>query len=237
MNLLNSTPFSENFLASPFSAIEELTQDNRTERNYESMISERSLMDYNTEFSNIKNSLNKLDNFSLFLTETEIEMLNKEFDVISFNNSITLFKTIVCELYREYSTLEPELKKKKDLFEKFTQCVKNFTQLINKVEMDDQQFKDIIENKIINYYQKLQIEEYEEKYNNCIKKLLYLKNSIDNFKTVQNNYICPICFENNVDCFIDPCGHTLCSDCLTKIGKSICHVCRNEVTHYKKIYF
>lgn len=48
-------------------------------------------------------------------------------------------------------------------------------------------------------------------------------------------YACPICLENQVDAFIPECGHTGCSDCLTK--NNTCAICRCTKSELKKLYF
>jgi Zinc finger, C3HC4 type (RING finger) len=44
--------------------------------------------------------------------------------------------------------------------------------------------------------------------------------------------MCPVCFENEIATFYDPCGHTLCKTCSDKANQNKCPMCR---TAYKKI--
>ena len=49
---------------------------------------------------------------------------------------------------------------------------------------------------------------------------------------------CSMCLQKPVDTFLNPCGHTGCSDCVAKIGGGgICFICRSHVMRSHKIYF
>ena len=64
---------------------------------------------------------------------------------------------------------------------------------------------------------------------------------------------CPICLTNPVDHFMDPCGHTICKDCLLNtfkrngnstdiyaIGRGDdfhCSFCREKVKSVRSLYF
>ena len=58
--------------------------------------------------------------------------------------------------------------------------------------------------------------EYEEKFKE-IQKYIYLIRKINNFNTTN---MCPVCFSNQVDHFIAPCGHTYCKTCLETLIRS-----------------
>lgn len=52
-------------------------------------------------------------------------------------------------------------------------------------------------------------------------------------------FICPICTENCIDLFMDPCGHVVCEPCLTKMNprdRGKCAVCRTVLRNHRKIY-
>lgn len=46
--------------------------------------------------------------------------------------------------------------------------------------------------------------------------------------------VCPICLTNEVDTYLDPCGHTLCKTCNRD---KFCHMCRTQVRSSRKIYY
>jgi len=71
---------------------------------------------------------------------------------------------------------------------------------------------------------------------------IYIANEIikDN-NDINNKKLCPICFENEVDICLNPCGHTLCNKCILSNRNrnitNICYSCRTITTDYIKIYF
>lgn len=47
-------------------------------------------------------------------------------------------------------------------------------------------------------------------------------------------HTCPICITYEVDMYLEPCGHTICSHC----NKSkYCHMCRTKIREAKSIYY
>lgn len=63
----------------------------------------------------------------------------------------------------------------------------------------------------------------------------YLLTTYNILKSTSTFHACPICLTNEIDAFIDPCGHTLCTKCSNKI--TYCHMCRTKVKVAKSIYF
>ena len=82
---------------------------------------------------------------------------------------------------------------------------------------------EIIENKIA---------EFRNLFIFIINKILRTNEINDNKK------LCPICFENEVDMCINPCGHTLCNRCIiSNRNSNKCYSCRGHIVDYIKIYF
>ena len=50
-------------------------------------------------------------------------------------------------------------------------------------------------------------------------------------------HMCCICFNNAVDMFLIPCGHTFCHECAQKGATLTCPNCRKCVTSVSKLYF
>lgn len=48
---------------------------------------------------------------------------------------------------------------------------------------------------------------------------------------------CPVCCETEVQKFLDPCGHTFCSACLSKTSNSKCPVCRTKYNNVRQLFF
>ena len=52
--------------------------------------------------------------------------------------------------------------------------------------------------------------------------------------------LCPICFDNNSDCHVSPCGHSFCMVCIQKFKNNLCPLCRkklNGVFEFPKFKF
>ena len=80
------------------------------------------------------------------------------------------------------------------------------------------------------------ISEIKEKFNEKRKKLLsYLKliKIINNFNLGST---CSICMNNNVNKYLNPCGHTACDECLKNYNNK-CFICRKDIINISPLYF
>lgn len=57
---------------------------------------------------------------------------------------------------------------------------------------------------------------------------------IDDNTDYKDDVTCGICFTNKVNICFTPCGHTVCSTCVTQIDK--CHKCREKITNKIKLF-
>lgn len=84
------------------------------------------------------------------------------------------------------------------------------------------------------------IEIIEKKITEFRNLFIYIMNKISKPNT-EAKKICPICFENEVDICLNPCGHTLCNKCVilnrSNYISNKCYSCRTVVNDYIKIYF
>lgn len=64
--------------------------------------------------------------------------------------------------------------------------------------------------------------------------LLGVKLLISEEKAQKN--LCPVCFDQEVNVVLAPCGHTVCQGCSQKIGPS-CMSCRRQITNKMNIYY
>ena len=54
---------------------------------------------------------------------------------------------------------------------------------------------------------------------------------------------CSLCIQQPVDTFLNPCGHTACSNCIEKLKEREnehnlnCFICRQRVNSFHKLYF
>lgn len=61
-----------------------------------------------------------------------------------------------------------------------------------------------------------------------------LGTSYNIIKNAPMHHTCPICITNEVDIYLDPCGHTLCRQCNRGTH---CHMCRTKVRSVRSMYY
>ena len=97
----------------------------------------------------------------------------------------------------------------------------------------------VLKDKIDSYYQKLEIDTLIENYEESMKQFKIAKYKLSSiFGNVAPTAMCQICLDNQVEYFLDPCGHTLCGSCKVSCeSKTHCHYCRTKRNNFKKLYF
>jgi hypothetical protein len=212
---------------------------------------------YNNYLKNeLDDNSDESDNFEFknnMINETKIETSTDEINIFIelyklIKNLISKLKAINNEISISEKNLDVKIKKYKEI----CKCKEMFKILViddenndendNKNENENENennnlkilFNKLFEDKI----RKLNINETIERLKSLIlnKKKYYLIYNILQLSK-SNNLICSICFcEGEYICF-NPCGHTCCSKCVTKLLNNKCHVCRTIVTTFQKIYF
>lgn len=56
------------------------------------------------------------------------------------------------------------------------------------------------------------------------------------YNVLRDSCTCPVCMNQPVEMFCEPCGHSLCSKCTSMI-KNYCYFCRVPVKKMHKLYF
>lgn len=70
--------------------------------------------------------------------------------------------------------------------------------------------------------------------------ILSLSKTYSILRTTPLVHICPICMTNDVDTFLEPCGHTICNDCISNKfcnSSKFCYMCRTSVRGVRRLYF
>jgi hypothetical protein len=70
--------------------------------------------------------------------------------------------------------------------------------------------------------------------------ILSLSNTYSILRTTPLVHICPICMTNDVDTFLEPCGHTICNECISNKfcnSSKFCYMCRASVRGIRRLYF
>lgn len=75
----------------------------------------------------------------------------------------------------------------------------------------------------------------DEEIIDCKKKIRTLSRAYNVLRNTSVSYTCPVCLTNQVDCFNDPCGHSMCSLCAAKTNH--CYFCRVRVSRVVKLFF
>lgn len=64
----------------------------------------------------------------------------------------------------------------------------------------------------------------------------YLAKTYGILKDAPLTHTCPVCITNEVDMYLEPCGHTLCHYCLQQ-KPTYCHMCRTKIRLAKSLYY
>jgi hypothetical protein len=78
-------------------------------------------------------------------------------------------------------------------------------------------------------------EDIESKMVTSRSTLKHLSKAYNVLRTTSVSYTCPVCISNQVDSFIDPCGHCLCNKCLK--NATHCYFCRARISRVVKLFF
>lgn len=57
-----------------------------------------------------------------------------------------------------------------------------------------------------------------------------IETAIREKKEAQDSLVCAICLENNVDCVLIPCGHIYCNECVSRLPRPSCPICRHAIS-------
>jgi gas vesicle protein len=79
-------------------------------------------------------------------------------------------------------------------------------------------------------------EQVHEMYRKSARVLLSLKDVYSILRNSDVNFTCPICITSQVDCFLFPCGHTLCSTCANELQQR-CSICRQQFNKVGRLFF
>jgi len=178
-------------------------------------------------------NLNKTD---LNLIEQEIK---DKYSVDKLNDSITTFKNEIIKLYEIRSKLENEYTLTKNKLNIFTDQIQSLIKSVDDINLktnnNDDSFKNDLLNKLNEYKFIINIESIQLELQKVTAELYYLHSSISSYLSIQHPCICTICLESKIEYFIDPCGHTLCTNCKNKMNDT-CYYCRSKINIIRKLY-
>ena len=185
--------------------------------------------------------------------------LEDDEDKSNINNSAKTFLNdyeILKLSLNDYKNNLKDLMKQKETYEIYMKSLLNnhldIVNIVNNNNLNNSfteyqtNIKDNYDKWINNHYE-IKLKSFEENIEIIELKLkdfsnlfTYIINNIIGDKQISKN-MCPICFENEIDICINPCGHTTCNKCIisnrTNIYNNKCFTCRGNVNDYIKIYF
>lgn len=157
-----------------------------------------------------------------------IEKINKQKEIIltkekDFKISYENIKNDIDKLKDFYNFMSTIDNKYSDVvFENINQSILDVSEKINDNNNHEQIKKDFLkENFIYNLYI------------DCIKSI----------NTFNSGNTCSLCLQRPVDTFMEPCGHTACSECIKTLQNRNgeyncnCFLCRKSIFKFHKLYF
>jgi len=196
---------------------------------------------------NIYNSLlnNALTNENYEPSEGDKKIKEKFVNLLKEYNN---FKKEIVSEKRKLADCEKEFKISYEKIKKDLEKVGDFKDFIVKL---DEKYKDFVPNELNKSLTDI-VEKINENNEHDVKKKELLKQTfiyngyldiVKELNSLNCGNTCNLCLGKQVDTYMEPCGHTACSDCIEELKRrsneySInCFICRKEVFKCHKIYF
>ena len=244
-NLNEYTPFNQRVGDTLFVYLE----DSRSTRNFEEFITERgdltfgrTVGQFEDVFSSLKNNLFQLsETENIEFTETDRKNLNSKYCLDQVTNIIDILKSNIINLNNKKLEIDENYYINKEKYEKFSESIFasiNEIDQINKFNEKDEMLKELLVDRISWYYNELKLDSLKEQSIEITKEYIYMKKYLIELSSISNSTICQICLENQIEYFIDPCGHTICKKCAEKtLNTPNCHYCRTKKNELKKLFY
>jgi hypothetical protein len=207
--------------------------------------------------------MNGSDEFDLLEDEKKsIEDESKDPSLITEINEIN---TKIQNYLEKFTTIQKELNQCNEDYQKEVHNLRKnistadtmieFIQKLPEEHKEKENIKIIIDQMNIlskNILDNEKIKEIRKKYIVKRKNAERLITFIKKINNLNQTSICPLCFTNSVDHFVDPCGHTFCKECiqnhlkqssegdLYEVGRndnSQCCFCRERINIVRPLYF
>jgi hypothetical protein len=211
----------------------------------DNMVSHRSVFQYlidKVSKSDVCNDNNKEALEMHGVSQDEINSIQQ------INNCVNAGKAKLITLLKEYDncikSIDTLNQKTKDIEDKLHQ----FQYLHSSLLEVDERFSTVISStEELSNLKQLVIEDLETQLaSTSIDKdrlealIMSLCTTYNIIRTTPFVHICPICMTNSVDTFLDPCGHTICKECVSnKVCNSnkFCFMCRTPVRGIRPLYY
>lgn len=184
------------------------------------------------------NGVENLNDLILYgLSEEEVNNLK------SIDDSVKKGKELLLKTLKEYNDCKNEIyqiEKNIKVTETTVKNIKSTLQNLTDVHNDLQEITDDFLSKLLEKQETI-ISDMQtdaslmicnrDKLEAIIRSLATTYNVI---KNAPMHHTCPICITREVDTYLEPCGHTLCSSCNQHTH---CHMCRTRIRTTKSIYY
>ena len=202
------------------------------------------------EIINIYNDLILLDTFEIpkgYEDDKEVNEISEKLD--KFSKSFHEIREDLLKQKDKTLLLQAEFKKNDEKLQSDIQKISDFKEFAFSINT---KYKDLDTNKLNETILELSTQ-IKNNHNNEIKEKymkenhilnLYLYKFIKEINGCNNGSTCSLCLQNKVDTFMEPCGHTGCSECIEKLKERSggefncnCFLCRKSVMKFHKLYF
>lgn len=167
------------------------------------------------------------------------EQSTQDFSQIGQSEEFNILKNIkdkISKLYIKKIEIDEKINLAKKNIKLFTDTINNTITFFNEIEYDPN-LKDLLNKKIDSYFLYNNIENLTNESLMIDKELEESKSLITLFSSFLPSVACSICFDKQVEYFMDPCGHSVCKDCKIKCEVSNkCHYCRTVRKKFNKLY-
>ena len=190
------------------------------------------------------NSLNEsiYDNMIIDTLKRSNKLLSD--NIINLTNQLVKTNDKYVKLQQEHFNVKYELEGKKNIENKIFQLETQALSDKHTISAKNTLLNSLKESfDLTNNTKELIIEKYKSDNNLLVKKneqiqkqLFELKNNLEN---IEKKFKCSICYTNNINTMLEPCGHlTLCDKCVIELSTytSQCPICRRTFNNFKKIY-
>lgn len=175
------------------------------------------------------------------LTDDDISLQEMDFlsNVINIKNKINHMKKKHKHLLDNAISIKNEINEYEEMKLKY-ESFSNFYYKINK-EYSNESKQKIMEdlNRIINIRQK-DLLSIDSTIDSLLTKITTYQNIIKNNDEKILDTICPTCQVETVTFCLNPCGHTFCKDCISRMNVSSltskCYICRSSIISAIKLY-
>ena len=223
--------------------------DNRSGRNFDQLISERidqnfenfhQSSKYNDVFSKIKDTLLLLtESDNIDFSEKYRETINPKYNLDQTTNTINELKRNIVDIHTKKIHYDNLYYTNKQKYEEFSNNIFASITSIDTFKEDpkNDQLKEMLIDRIGCFYNELNLDSLKENLKIISKEFTYMKQYLIELSGISNPITCQICLENQIEYFIDPCGHTLCKNCKDKTSNTrVCHICRAVKGTLKRLY-